>query len=480
MTPRRTTIRRIAFVAALAMLLGACDAWPMFRFDASHSGSSPSENKITPANVGGLHELFTARVQGLMRTSPVVANGVVYMTTDLGVQAERGDNSGTLYAFDAAGVTNCSGTPNTCAPLWSAEGIGGMATPAVANGVVYIGTGGGGPPSVLGYVLAFDAAGTVNCSGTPKVCTPVRRYTSRNWVRGGSPLSSVTVAGGNIFVGGDDGVLYAFDAKGVTNCGGTGTIPTCTPLWSSGLDIGGIDRFSSTPAVAKGQLFVGNWDGKVRRYASTATASQCPGPFQNVGRVCRPAWAVQTDSRVTSSPSVSGNLVYAVSSIGTVYAIGLDGHVRWTTSVGYDGDDPKLLYPSTAVADGVLYVPSTIGVTFAFDAAGNTGCTGAAPKVCSPLWQANSTGVRTSPAIAGGLMYTISSDVSGERYASAFDIASCRAAGGVCAPSWSGDLFANSGGWSSPTVANGVVYVGTESVPGIGLRFADLHAFTGA
>jgi outer membrane protein assembly factor BamB len=43
-------------------------------------------------------------------SSPAVANGVVYV----------GSDDGTLYAFDAAGGTNCGGAPKICFPLWSA------------------------------------------------------------------------------------------------------------------------------------------------------------------------------------------------------------------------------------------------------------------------------------------------------------------------------------------------------------------------
>ena len=47
-----------------------------------------------------------------------------------------------LYAYSAAGTTNCSGTPTTCNALWTAS-TGGplLSSPAVANGTVYVGSG---------------------------------------------------------------------------------------------------------------------------------------------------------------------------------------------------------------------------------------------------------------------------------------------------------------------------------------------------
>src|SRR5206468_496644 len=81
-----------------------------------------------------------------------------------------GSQDGKLYAFDAAGNTNCSGTPKSCTPLWTASTAtqqpGNIAgPPTVANGVVYV--------VALAGMYAFDAAGTTNCSGSPKTCAPL-------------------------------------------------------------------------------------------------------------------------------------------------------------------------------------------------------------------------------------------------------------------------------------------------------------------
>ena len=60
-----------------------------------------------------------------------MVNGVVYI----------GSDDVKLYAFDATGSSGCSGTPKTCAPLWTAT-TGGriISSPAVANGSVYVGS----------------------------------------------------------------------------------------------------------------------------------------------------------------------------------------------------------------------------------------------------------------------------------------------------------------------------------------------------
>jgi hypothetical protein len=71
--------------------------------------------------------------------SPAVANGVVY------ADAATTDGLSEIAAFDAAGVSGCSGpAPKTCAPLWISpdDGTEG-ATATVANGFVYGVYGGG-------------------------------------------------------------------------------------------------------------------------------------------------------------------------------------------------------------------------------------------------------------------------------------------------------------------------------------------------
>ena len=83
--------------------------------------------------------LLTA-VTGGFGSSPLIAGGVVYV-----------GSGNTLYALDAAGVVNCSGSPKTCTPLWSAD-TGGqvLSSPSVMNRLAYVGSGDG-------KLYAFDA-----------------------------------------------------------------------------------------------------------------------------------------------------------------------------------------------------------------------------------------------------------------------------------------------------------------------------------
>ena len=100
----------------------------------------------------------------------------------------------------------CTGIPKTCAPLWTAITAGAVTTsPAVANGVVYIGV---TDPSAgvipHGFVYAFDASGTSGCSSTPKRCAPL--WSARTV---GAITASPAVANGMLYIGSESG-LYAF------------------------------------------------------------------------------------------------------------------------------------------------------------------------------------------------------------------------------------------------------------------------------
>jgi outer membrane protein assembly factor BamB len=218
-------------------------------------------------------------------SSPALANGIVYVGGDK------------LYAFDAAGNTNCSGNPKTCQPLWTAPTGTTGSSPMVANGTVFIGANDG-------ELYAFDATGNTNCSGIPKTCQPV--WTTST---GGAVYSSPAYAGGVVYVGSDDNKLYAFDANGNTNC--TGSPKTCQPLWSATTG----DDIKSSPAVANGVIFVGSNDHNVYAYDAHGQVNCTGAP-----KTCSPLWSAMTSGPVSSSPAVVKGFVYVASEAGDLYA----------------------------------------------------------------------------------------------------------------------------------------------------------------
>ncbi len=167
-------------------------------------------------------------------------------------------------------MTNCSGVPKVCTPLWSA-GSDPTGSPAVANGIVYTDTPNG--------LAAFNAAtgaplwqvgvNCVYCDSSPAVANGVvyigggitqRLYAydatsgqlewsfrARDFVR-----SSPSVANGVVYIGAFDSRVYAFDAAGTMNC--SGTPKTCAPLWN--FDTG--STIFSAPAIANGVVYIGS------------------------------------------------------------------------------------------------------------------------------------------------------------------------------------------------------------------------------
>src|SRR5438128_7713008 len=127
---RRGTAVHAVALALSAMVVSGCTMWPMFRSGAARTGENRLERTISAANVAGLQQAWTDTTNAPI-TSPVVSRGVSYVTS-----------GGTLFAFDAFGKTGCSGTPKTCAPLWTGATGGSFESyVAVAGGVVLVATG---------------------------------------------------------------------------------------------------------------------------------------------------------------------------------------------------------------------------------------------------------------------------------------------------------------------------------------------------
>jgi hypothetical protein len=231
--------------------------------------------------------------------SPAVANGVLYIA------------NGTLDAFDATGSTGCSGTPKVCAPLWTAPMPGSGATssaPAVAGGVVYVGT-------FYSGLYAFDAAGSANCSGTAtgKTCAPLWNARTPSTIEG-----TPAVAGGVVYVD-TTGTLAALAAGGAANCPGTGTVRTCTraPLWTSAPGA----LVSGSPTVANGVVYVSasgggaygyDASGKLRCSVSS-TAKACSPLWSS------PVTGFSGDGQ----PAIAGGSLFVTVGGGMTYAYSL-------------------------------------------------------------------------------------------------------------------------------------------------------------
>ena len=217
-------------------------------------------------------------------------------------------------------------------------------SPAVEYGLVYVG-------SEDGKLYAFNAS------------TGATLWTATTT---GDVLSSPAVANGVVYVGSDDGKLYAFNAN-------TGALLSGWPVTTGNF-------IYSSPAVANGVVYVGSSDDNLYAFNARTGAT---------------LWTATTGSQVDSSPAVANGVVYVGSLDGKLYAFNATtGAVLWTaTTVSYIDSSP-------AVANGVVYVGSTDNKVYAFDA--SYGAT---------LWTATTGNyVESSPAVSDGVVYVGSFD----------------------------------------------------------------------
>ena len=297
-------------------------------------------------------------------------------------------------------------------------------SPAVVGGVLYIG-------STDGTLWAYPADGC----GAALCTTPLWQSTYLAQI-----VDSPTVANGVVYVGSqtsfdsNDGRLNAFAAAG---CGGA----ICAPLWQ-GL-AGKESILDSSPAVAGGFVYVGAFDGRLYVFAADGCGAA----------TCNPLWTGTTGGTIESSPTVDAGVVYIGSDDGNLYAFPAEGcggancAPLWTGAIGY-----PVFNSTPAISDGVVYIGSAHALS-AFDA---HGC--GAPT-CAPLWQAvdENQFFGGSPAIYSGRVY-----IGLETEVGVYSAGGC--GGANCTPLWI--LFgggAQAQVESSPTVANGVVYVGRNT-----------------
>lgn len=188
-------------------------------------------------------------ISGYVYSSPAVANGVVYI----------GSGWGYLYAVDA----------DTGQELWKFKTSAAIeSTPMVANGVVYVG-------SNDTRLYAIDAE-----TGELKW-----KFKTDSFI-----FSSPAIANGVVYVGSGDYHLYAVDAES-----GELKWKFKTGMW-----------VKSSPAVADGMVYFGSFDKYF--YAVDSRTGEL-------------VWKYKTEAGVKSSPLIAEGIVYFGSEDGTLYAV---------------------------------------------------------------------------------------------------------------------------------------------------------------
>ena len=178
-TQTRTGKQTCLVCIAIFLLAGFCfgqavssrSDWTQFH-RTNMKRMNPYENVLNVHNVGRLGLKWSYTTGAQVFSSPAVANGVVYV----------GSVDGNVYALKAStGAKLCS--------YQTGDYV--FSSPAVANGVVYVG-------SVDGNVYALKAS------------TGAKLW---SYTTGGYAYPSPAVANGVVYVGSDDGNVYALNAN---------------------------------------------------------------------------------------------------------------------------------------------------------------------------------------------------------------------------------------------------------------------------
>lgn len=395
--------------------------WLHFRFDDNHTGFQPTETTLGTSNIRNAGLLWKAFLGESERSlvnysSPAVVNGVVYI----------GTTDGRLWAYPADGC----GQDECDTPLWTSPSFGQiMDSPAVANGVVYIGS----------QTDDNDASGKLNAFAADgcgqAVCAPLwQGVTGTQSILQSSPA----VSGGFVFIAAFDGKLYAFNADG---CGKK----KCKPVWTAQTG----DHIESTPTVSKGIVYVGSNDGKLYAFKAAGCGK----------KVCTPKWTGDLGGTIfESTPAVAKGLVYinAQHKLAAFDAKGCGAETCepvWTAE-----EDQDFFSGSPTIAYGRVYQPLESGVAV-------YKAKGCGALVCDKQFLLFGTGmqdgVESSPTVANGVVYAGRN--SGEVLA--WNAQKCGQF--VCNELWKGftdDPIVS----SSPTVVNGKIYVGSAQGGGGG------------
>ncbi len=273
---------------------------------------------------------------------------------------------------------------------------------------------------------------------------------------------------GTVYIGNLDGYLYALDAL------------TGAKKWAFKAG----DAIQATPTVVNGVVYIASWDKKLYALDATTGAKKwesAPGlsqpfaaPMVSNGLVYYPGehylfaldaltgvkkWQFQDDEVYgwQASPTVVDGVVYASirgsgSQVGVYGLDALTGTRKWKAAKTF------ITESSPAVANGLLYVGSEGGGFNAFDLT-----TGALKWGFSEV-----TTVNSSPTIVNGTAY-IGSGIFGSDNQNLYAIDALTGAKKWAFPTPDGGTY-----YSSPIVANGIVYVGG------GGTFYAVDAATGA
>lgn len=369
-------------------------SWGDFGFDQMHHRMNPSEFTLTKNNVASLQLKWSATISQGLQSSPVYANGLVYITT----------TDGKLDAYNAT----------TGALKWqfdSQTGLSNVSSPLVdpATGIVSFGVVGHFFTGIPSPYYALDAqTGVLKWS----ILLPWNEF------------AFPTLALNTIYVGtakeGSSATMFAIDeVSGHINW----KVVTSSSLW------GAVAVDTSTNSIFTGE---GNPANAVLALNASTGAQLWQYSVPNS----------PGDLDVGAGVDVANGLVYASSKNGSVYALHEnDGSLAWTVVINNSNhSDVSAPAYASSTPHGVIYVGGVNNSIDALDATNG-----------STIWVFKTSGpVYSSPAVANGIVYFSVDSKTTNFYALDASNASIL---------WSSSTGGAS--YSSPIVIDGWLYYGT-------------------
>lgn len=249
----------------------------------------------------------------------------------------------------------------------------------------------------------YDAANT----GSQTRGSGPTTFLTEEWVykTGAGVFSSPALVDGVVYIGSNDGNVYALNASDGSE------------RWVYQTE----DRVRSSPVVVDGTVYVGSDDGSL--YAINA---------DNGTR----EWSFSTRRSIFSSPAVMNSTVYVGSADNSLYALDIvDGSEQWSFETAGS------IQSSPAVVDGAVCIGSNDNSVYIVDAADGT-----------QQWSFETAGsVRTSPTVVDNTIYVGSNDTN----LYALNFTDSRTPGENWSYSTDSRLF------STPAVVSGVIVFGS-------------------
>lgn len=421
---RRVFALLVAILLSTAMFPAAEAAdWPVFQGDSLHTGIAADKDLADTLDL-----IWSMKLDGPLKGSPIVADGLVYLGTEAGSAYAIGAKTGKIVWGPKALGLPVMGTPAyennrvyfatssldgskgnlTVMQAKTGElitsksmGAGSYGGPVVFDGKLFVGTDAG---TVLAYetegmlkLWEYKTAVSIDSKLVPS--NPDAECCLRANVKE-KPVKTIPIVyNGKVYFSAFNHLLFAVDQSG--NPGAE----TTSLVWTENVH----DIVYSSAAIDKlrSTIVVGSYDGRMYAYDTepygfkNSCQNHTKRSYHPVGNDCSKTirWNYDTSSRIFSSPAVSMGHAFVGDNDGTLHAVNMvSGKASWTYKAKGG------IYSSPAIVNDTIVVGSYDGKLYMFKTSPD------GKTVNTPFTFTLGGKLHSSPAIADGLVYIGSDD----------------------------------------------------------------------